>query len=63
MSEVAWAIPIIFFTCSMVLWCICCCVSAGCKPPIPDAPTRNAIPPNVILISRVPVLPNDEDPV
>ena len=36
-QNVAWAIPIIFFVSSMILWCICCCASNGCKPPIYDS--------------------------
>ena len=29
--DITWAIPLIFFACVIVLWCICCCVSSAYK--------------------------------
>ena len=29
--DITWAIPLIFFGCVMVLWCICCCVCSAYK--------------------------------
>jgi hypothetical protein len=64
MSEIVWAIPLIFFGCSMIMWCICCCVCTGCKPPV-DAPltTVDAAVTPVTTHCVLPNLPNDEDPV
>ena len=29
--DITWAIPLIFFACAMVLWCICCCACSAYK--------------------------------
>jgi hypothetical protein len=62
MSEIVWAIPLIFFGCSMIMWCICCCVCTGCKPPV-DAPLTTVDAPVTTVVLPVAILPNDEDPV